>query len=157
MKIPKVVVLALVFLVPAAIVAGIFFFRSRPEPEQVFRANLAEAQKMLVTLRRAEMVYGQGPGVSPSISARKTGSQMIYSPGWRSMKLPNAEANTGFDYECIPATGSCQATEAGKTGPTVSGIRIDIQAGSFSCLGSYKPVTTQGFDGAPVVVGCQAS
>jgi len=157
MKIPKAAVLVLLFLVPAVIASGIFFFRSRPEPEQVFRANLAEAQKMLVTLRRAEMANGQGPGVSPSISARKTGSQMSYSPGWRAMKLPHVEANTGFDYECVPAAGFCQATEAGKTGPTASGIRIDIQTGVFSCLGSYKPVTTQGFDGSSLVVSCQTS
>ncbi len=153
MKIPKAVILVLLVLVPAAIAAGIFFFRSRPEPEQEFRANLTEAQKMLVMLRRAETAYQQSTQGYQYISAKKSGGKMIYSDGWNRMKLPDVEASTGFDYECRPAEGVCQATE---TGPAGNGIQINIETGAYACLGSYKPVTTEGFDGTLVTIACQA-
>lgn len=144
-------------LVTVAIAVGILLFRSKPEPEQAFRANLTEAQKMLVTLRRAETAHQQFPQGYKDIFAKKSSGKMIYSEGWSAMKLPSVEASTGFDFECLPAEGSCQATEIGKMGPVANGIRIDVATGVFSCLGSYKPVMTEGFDGAPVVVACQAS
>ena len=134
-----------------------FLFRPRPEPEQKFRANLTEAQKMLVTLRRAETAYQQSTQAYRPLSARKIGEKRIYTPGWNEMKLPNVEASTGFDYECLPAEGACQATETGRIGPGGNGIRIDIATGAYVCLGSYKPVTTEGFDGKLVTVACQAS
>ena len=84
-------------------------------------------------------------------------AKVVYSEGWKAMKLPNVEANTGFDYECRPADGVCQATETGTEGPVANGIRIDIETGEYACLGAYKPVTTQGFDGAEITVGCRAS
>jgi len=153
MKISKVVIILIMIVVAAAIAAGIFFFRSRPEPEQAFRANLTEAQKMLVTLRRAQTAFQQSAQSYKYVSARKSGRKMIYSEGWGEMKLPNVEASTGFDYECLPPEGVCQATE---TGPSGNGVRIDIEAGSYDCLGAYKPVTTEGFDGSEITVGCRS-
>ena len=144
-------------LVLAFIIAvGIVFFRSRTEPEQVFRANLTEAQKILVMLRRSEVAFGQSTQGYRYVSARKSGGKMIYSEGWRGMKLPVFETNTGFDYECLPAEGVCQATETGKTGASGNGIRINIKTGAYTCLGAYKPVTTEGFNGTLVTVACQA-
>ena len=156
MKIPKVVMMALLVLVPVAIAAGIFF-HSGPEMGQGGRSNLTEAQKMLVTLRRAQTAFQQSTHVYKDISAKKSGGKMIYSDGWNAMKLPSLEASTGFDFKCLPAEHACRALEPGKTGLAASGIRIDLETGIFSCLGSYKPVTTEGFDGVPVVVACQAS
>jgi len=146
----------LLVLIPAVIAAGIFFFRSKPEPEQVFRANLTEAQKVLVTLRRAESAFQESSQSYKDISAKKIDGEMVYSTGWKEMKLPDVEAGTGFDYECLSAGGVCQALETAKTGPTGSGIRINIETGTYDCLGAYKPVTTEGFDGTLVTVACQA-
>jgi len=157
MKIPKAVFGVLLVFIPVAIAAGIFFFHSRPEPEQAFRANLSNAQKMLVMLRRAEIVNQQSGQGYKVISAKENKGKMSYSEGWTAMKLPNVETDTGFDYECLPPEGVCQATEAGKTGSVANGIRIHIASGAYSCLGAYKPVTTEGFGGAPVVVACQDS
>jgi len=148
--------LVLLVLVPAVLAAGIFFFRPKPEPEQEFRANLTDAQKVLMTLRRAETAYQQSTQSYRSVSAKKSDGKMIYSGGWNEMKLPNVEASTGFDYECLPADGACQAIETGKKGPSGNGIRIDIETGAYDCLGAYKPVTTEGFDGTLVTVACQA-
>ena len=157
LKIPKVVIIAIGVVAAAAIAAGIFFFHSRPEPEQVFRANLTEAQKVLVTLRRAETAFQQGANSYKYLSARKSSREMIYSAGWNAMKLPEVVIETGFDYECLPAEGICQATETANAGPTGNGIRINIETGAFDCLGTYKPVTTHGFDGSEITVGCRAS
>lgn len=154
MKASKIVLGVLIGVL--AIAAGTFFY-SRPKPEQVFRANLTDAQKALVTLRRAETAYQQSSQGYKYLSAKKSGGKMIYSGTWSEMKLPEVDTSTGFDYECLPAKGVCQATETGKTGPEVNGIRIDIESGVYSCLGSYRPMTTEGFDGSPVVVACQAS
>jgi len=150
----KIVFLILLLIVTVA--AGVFSLRSRQEPEQVFRANLTDAQKMLVMLRRAETVFQQSANGYKYISAKKRDGKMIYSEGWSAMNLPEAEIRTGFDYECLPAEGICQAIEIGKTGPATNAIRIGIESGVYSCLGAYKPVTTEGFDGTPVIVACQA-
>jgi hypothetical protein len=152
----KSLIFIIIFMVGIGLAVGIFFLRSRPEPEQESRANLTEAQKMLVMLRRAEAAYQQSTQGYKVVSARKSGGKMIYSEGWSEMKLPNVEASTGFDYECLPAEGTCQAIETGKTGTAVNGIRIDIESGEYDCLGAYKPVTTEGFDGTLVTVACQA-
>lgn len=153
----KKVVIFVFILAGLGIGAGFFLLKSRPEPEQVFRANVTEAQKMLVTLRRAQTVYRQetGAGVFRDVAVRRNGGKMVYSEGWKAMKLPEADLKTGFDYECAPAEGSCRALETGKEGPASSGIRIDIESGVFTCLGTYRSVTTEGFDGKPVVVACQ--
>jgi hypothetical protein len=156
MKIPKAVIFIFVVLTLAGLAAGIFIFRARPEPEQTFRANLTDAQKVLVMLRRAEDAYQQTAQSYKYVSARKSGGEMIHSEGWNEMKLANVDASTGFDYECLPQEGACQATETGKAGPDANGIRIDIETGAYTCLGSYKPVTTEGFDGTLVTVACQA-
>lgn len=37
----------IVLIAVLGIVGGFFFFRARPEPEQVFRANPFEAQKVI--------------------------------------------------------------------------------------------------------------
>ena len=154
----KKVIIFVLILAGLGIGAGFFLLRSRPEPEQVLRANVTEAQKMLVTLRRAQTVYRQETGASAFqyIAARRNSGKMVYSEKWKAMKLPEADLKTGFDYECAPVEGSCRALEAGKEGPTGNGIRIDIASGIFTCLGMYQPVTTQGFDGRSVVVACQA-
>jgi len=151
----KKIVIILIFLA-CAIAAWFFIMNSRREPEQEFRANLTDAQKILVTLRRAETAYQQSTQGYKFVSARKSGGKMIYSEGWNEMKLPSVEVSTGFDYECQPAEGVCQATEIGKTGLEGNGIRIDIESGVYACLGTYKPVTTEGFDGTLVTVACQA-
>ena len=49
----KKVIILVLFLIPV-LAAGIFFFRFIPKLEREFRANLTDAQKILVTLRRAE-------------------------------------------------------------------------------------------------------
>ncbi|MFA7255360.1 MAG: hypothetical protein WC133_04610 [Candidatus Omnitrophota bacterium] len=150
MKTSTISTIVILVLILAAAAAGIFFFHARPAPEQVFRANLTDAQKVLVMLRRAETAYQQSTQEYKYVSAKRSDGKMIYSEGWNSMKLPNVEASVGFDYECRPADGACQAMEAG------NGIRIDIETGAYACLGSYKPVTTEGFDGTFVIVACQA-
>jgi hypothetical protein len=157
MKISKVVVLAVVIIAPVVIAAGIFFFQAKSEPELAFRSDLTNAQKILVMLRRAEMAVLQTTKSYKAISAKKIDGKMIYSAGWSEMKLPNVAASSGFDYECLPAEGVCQAIETGKMGPTGNGIRIDIGTGAYACMGAYQPVKTEGFNGAPVVVACQAS
>ena len=139
-----------------ALAAWFFIMNSRRQPEQEFRANLTDAQKILVTLRRAELAYQEATQGYKIVSARKSSGKKAYSDGWNEMKLPNVEASTGFDYECQPAEGFCQATEIVKMGPVGNGIRIDIESGIYSCLGTYKPVTTEGFDGTLVTVACQA-
>lgn len=151
----KTIIFVIVVLVVVGIAFGISFFHARPAPEQVFRANLTEAQKVLVTLRRAETAYHESSQGYKDVFARMSGGKMIYSEGWSAMKLPNVEAGTGFDYECLSAQGSCQATEAGKTAPSGNGIKIDIKTGAYVCLGTYQPVTTEGFDGTEVTVGCR--
>lgn len=151
----KLVIFLGIILISGGIAAGIFFFHSRPEPGQEFRANLTDAQKMLVMLRRAETAYQQSSNVYKYISAKKIGGKVIYSEGWSSLNLPEVETRTGFNFECLPSEGICQATEIGKAGPVGNGIRIDIESGAYECLGSYKPVTTQGFDGSEIVIGCR--
>ncbi|MEI7751126.1 MAG: hypothetical protein WCJ71_03445 [Candidatus Omnitrophota bacterium] len=146
----------IIILGACAFAAWFFIMNSRRQPEQEFRANLTDAQKILVTLRRAELAYQEATQGYKIVSASKSSGKMAYSEGWNEMKLPNVEASTGFDYECQPAEGFCQATEIGKMGPAGNGIRIDIESGIYSCLGTYKPVTTEGFDGTLVTVACQA-
>jgi hypothetical protein len=157
MKNPKVVISILLILILVAMAVGIFFFHSKRESGQELRANLSEVQKMLVTLRRAETAYQESTQGYKAVSAKKIGGKMVYSEGWNEINLPEVEMRTGFDYECLPVEGACRATEAEKTGPVADGIRIDIGTGAYSCLGAYKPVTTEGFDGALVTVACQAS
>lgn len=156
MKTSKILMIVVLIFALVAIAAGVLFFHSRPAPEQEFRANLTDAQKVLVMLRRAETAFQQDAKSYKHVFARKSAGKVIYSEGWNEMKLPDVEAGTGFDYECLPAEGTCQATETGKTGPAGNGIRIDIESGSYDCLGAYKPVTTEGFDGTLVTVACQA-
>ena len=156
MKISKAVVPVILGLVLVASAAWIYYLHARPEPEQAFRANLINAQKVLVTLRRSEAAYQQGANSYKYISAKKNAQGMIYSAGWSAMKLPEVEINTGFDFDCLPAEGVCRAIDTEKTGLTGNGIQIDIETGAYTCLGSYKPVTTEGFDGARVTVACQA-
>jgi len=155
MKNSKIIILALLLFVLGAIAAGVFFFHSKTESGQELRANLSEVQKMLVTLRRAETAYQESTQGYKAVSAKKIGGKIIYSEGWNEINLPEVEIRTGFDYECLPAEGACRATEAEKTGPVADGIRIDIGTGAYSCLGAYKPVTTEGFDGTLVTVACQ--
>lgn len=149
-------VVFIILLLMAVLAAAVFFFRPRPEPEQVFRANLTEAQKVLGILRRAEMAYQQSTQSYKDASAKISDGKWVYSDGWRALKLPGVETSSGFDYECVASKFFCRALESEKESPFTSGIQIDIKTGAFSCLGSYKPVTTEGFNGAPVVVACQA-
>lgn len=136
---------------------GFYFFYSRPEPEVVFRANLTEAQKMLEIMRRAEIAYEQSAGRYQAISAKKDAEKKVtYSDGWRAMKLPEIDASAGFDYECLMDEGVCQAIETGGKGDSGNGVRIDIETGIYDCMGVYKPVTTEGFDGELVTVACQS-
>ena len=152
----SLILLGIIFVV-AGVAAGIFFFRSGPEPEQVFRANLTDAQKNLATLRRAETAYRESNQSYKYISARLSGGKMIYSEGWYAMRLPEVDVRAGFDYECLPPGGVCQALETGKMGLTGNGIRVDIETGVYACSGAYQPVTTEGFDGTEVTVGCRVS
>ncbi len=146
-----------VLLLALAFASWIFFFRLAPKSEREFRANLTDAQKMLVTLRGAETAYQQSQQAYQYVSATRKDRNMVYSEGWVGMRLPNVDANAGFDYECLPPEGVCQALESGKLGPNGNGIRIDIESGVYSCLGAYKPVMTEGFDGTRVTVACQAA
>ena len=144
------------FLLAAVLAGAIFYFHYRPVPAQVLRANLTDAQKMLVTLRRAAMAYQQSHQSYPAISAKTNHGKTFYSDDWRAMRLPDVLPQTGFDYECLSEEVSCRALESGKESSPRSGIQIDMNTGVFSCLGDYKPVTTEGLDGSSVVVACQA-
>ena len=155
MKTSKILIPVLLILAAAAV--GIFFFHSKPGTGRVLRANLTEAQKMLATLRRAQMAYQKPLQGYNAVFAKNSGGKMLYSDGWNAMKLPSVEASAGFDFECLPTEHVCRALEPGKTGQAASGIQIDLGTGIFSCLGIYKPVTTEGYDSVPVVVACQAS
>jgi len=149
-------VAVVVILLALAFASWIFFFWLAPKSEQAFRANLTDAQKILVMLRGAEAAHQQSQQAYQYVSAIRKSGNMLYSEGWVGMRLPNVDANAGFDYECLPAEGICQALEVGKSGPNANGVRIDIGSGVYSCLGSYRPVMTEGFDGARVTVACQA-
>lgn len=152
----SIIFFLVIILVGIGIAAGIYLFSARLKPEQAFRANLTDAQKMLVMLCRAEKAYHQSSKNYEYISAKKSGGKTIYSQGWSAMKLPDVEENSGFDYECIPAEGGCRANEVVGEGLSGNGIQIDIESGAYTCFGSYKPVTTEGFDGTLVTVACQA-
>ena len=93
----RLVVVIAVILIVAGIGAGIFFYFSAPAPEQAFRANLTDAQTMLVRLRQAETLYHQTSNSYRSISAERQNGKMIYSEGWRAMNLPEVKVRTGFE------------------------------------------------------------
>ncbi len=158
MKSKKILFAFLIILAVLGSAAAVgYFIFSRPEPEVVFRANLTEAQKMLEIMRRAEIAYAQSSSRYQTISAKKdAGKKVVYSDGWREMKLPEIDRGAGFDYECLTEEGACQAIEIGEKGASGNGVRIDIETGIYECLGVYKPVTTEGFDGELVTVACQS-
>jgi len=152
------VLLAVVAIVTAGFlgVVGFYFFYNKPAPEQVFRANLTEAQKTLEILRRAELTHRQSAGSYRAISAKNISGQVVYSGGWADLRLPEVDAGTGFDFECLSDDGACVAVESGQSISSGNGIRIDIETGAYECFGSFIPVTTEGFGGELITIACQS-
>jgi len=145
----------ILFLIGGALIAvGVFVFLHFQNSERVSLGNVNDAQKILMTLRRAQNAVGQ-TGTGEDLFARPQGGEVLYSKNWEMLRLPKVEVLAGFAYECLTASGFCQAFEIKKNVRTGNGIKIELGSGALLCLGKYQPVTTEGLDGKPVTVACQ--
>lgn len=126
---------------------------SAPENAQT---SLIEAQRFLGLLMRAEeATKAAGDQGFPEVAVTKTKGRFQYSENWKSLNYPLLRDSLRFNFRCS-AEGVCQAMELKGDAETGNGIGCDVGSGEYQCYGEFIPVTTSGFDGAEIVVGCKA-
>lgn len=148
------------WVIAGALLAGAsaFFVVSRigkTAPENA-KSAMIEAQRLLGLLKRTEesQALSEDGGTFIELSAIRRQGRFQYSEGWKRLSLPAIREGLGFNFRCS-ADGTCLAMEVRGDSETGSGIGCDVSSGDYECYGEFAPVTTQGFDGSEVVVGCK--
>ncbi|HNX68135.1 MAG TPA: hypothetical protein PLL75_03230 [Candidatus Omnitrophota bacterium] len=153
----KKFVFFLALLALAALLALGWFWGAPKETKEAFRSDMNQAQKILATLRRAQTAYRESQNATSfiDVSALKFAKKVVYSEGWNKLRLPPVDPQGNFNYLCSAAQDFCEAREVRDGILTGNRIRIVMSAGTYACFGGYKSVTTRGFNGEPLVVGCR--
>lgn len=149
---------AFTVLIVTVLIAGAVFLILKPQlsgsGREDDRLSLFEAQRILGLIKRIEAAAGEEEGFIEASAVRKE-NRFEYSPGWAKLNMPKIRESLPFNFRC-GEDGLCVAMEVEKGRETGSGIGCDAGTGAFRCYGAFQPVTTQGFNGTEIVVGCQS-
>lgn len=151
MKRSNGVILLLWGVVLIAVVVGVFVFQRPKVFDEFSQEDLDAAQKVLMTLRRVQKAVGAEQAIFSKIEDGKR----IYSKDWEFLRLPMIEGSKGFAYECFPKDGFCEALELKDKVRSGNALRVELDSGVLSCLGTYRTVTTRGLDEKPVTIACR--
>lgn len=155
-RMKKIIIMTLII---AALVAGTAFLILQVQkraPENL-QSELIEAQRLLGLLKRIgeSGAFSGEAGSFVEVSAMKNKGRFQYSDGWSRLDLPVIRENLGFNFRCS-ADDICRAMEVKQGIETGNGMGCDVTTGEYECYGDFVSVTTRGFDGTDIVVGCKA-